>query len=511
VGGGASGPEGDDGTENPLPAAAGRVIGCGSVGCLGVVLLSVVGLVASVVFAVFAAEDSVNEAFDRASSAMGPSGSVVVPLTGLDGVVVDGGGDQPVEVASAVFDARADQRHLARVRLGSPDLGRSATVVWRSEPLPNGVYEAPMALAGDVLFAGVGAEVWALSVDGGEVRWKAPLPDTVQAGCTSCFVVVGDTLVVRTNDAQVVAHQAASAEPRWTRRLESTNGSVVPSGAGLAVVDHPPGDTLSMGVTVVDPATGSTVSQHRPSCTLGSRTLGFGFTDEVYAVPGTTDLVATVSFGGTCVVRWDGTTGEVRWTTAVDQPASLRREPALLGGGRLFLSSSDAAFVVDLETGALAALPAPPDTGIEPGAVVGDVLVATAPSTRGTPRRKLVGIDLTAMTVLWELPLVPGAAPFTADRRTADALFSGSPRIHVTAARDRALVATFDGDTGAVTLSLVDPRTGVLTTAGAVPFGSRSGIPSVQVHRATRAGILFSVDNRLVYVDEGGEVQRWPA
>lgn len=488
--------------------------GCAMFGCLTGVIVAVVGILGSVIVFRSVSSDvgsTIDEAFeDVRPSSLYPSGSVVHALAGTEGVVVDGGGSGPVDVATAVYQPSDDTRFLARLRLG---VDGDDAVQWRTDPFPPDVYAAALALTGDRLFAGVDDEVWALSASSGAVAWEATLPDVVRAGCTECFVLSGDTLLVLTADAQILAYGPGSAEPRWTRRLESTAGRFVVAGAGIAVIDHPPGQPGEMQVFVVDPATGATVSAHRPQCSDGSGPIirTFSFTDQVYPVPGGTDLIATVSFGGGCAVRWNGATGQVVWAATVGDGTSIDRAPGLLADDRLFLTSSTGPVAVDVTTGQWTQWTSPPDLTARPLARHGPVLVTASASTRGSTRTGLMGWDVGTGQVRWQAPLPEGSELITAGAGSSEALFSGSPRSVLVSEGNQLELATFDGDSRTVSVQTIVPATGDLGAPVVSQLGSRSGTPSVRVHEAHPSSLLVSLDSRIVFVGPGGRVVQWPA
>lgn len=495
------------GESQPSPAVR-KGVGCASFGCLVWIVLSVAGIIAATVL-VRSVSDDVRSSIDQGlgfSSSLHPSGSTALPLTGTAGVALDGGDTQPVEVATAVYDASDDTRHLARVRLGAAD----DAVVWRTDPLPPDVYEAPLALTGDTLFAGVADEVWALSATSGAVAWKASLPDVVRPGCPDCFVQSGDTLLVRTADAQILAFGPASGEPRWSRRLASVSGRFLVTGAGLVVIDHPVDRPGEMQVLVLDPATGATVSTYRPTCDDGSGTRDFNFTDQVYAVPGGPDLVATVSFGGGCAVRWNGATGQVVWSGPVGNGNSLDQEPGLVAGDRLFLPASTGLISVDLASGGWVEWAAPPDTVVRPLARHGSVLVTASATTRGTARHGLVGWDIASGQVRWQSALPGDGELLEVDAGSSDALFSGTPRAVLVSEGDHLAVATFDGDARTISVETIDPANGTRGAAVVSEFRSGSGTPSVRVLQARPTGLLLSLDG-IVFVGPDGAVSLWPA
>jgi outer membrane protein assembly factor BamB len=383
-------------------------------------------------------------------------------------------------------------------------------VVWQSEEFPTGVYGGALAISGETAFAAVDDELWALDIADGTLAWKASLPDVVHTSCETCFTVVGDSLIVQTADAQVLAFGTDSSEARWGHRLVSPSGSVLVAGAGLAVIDDSPDQPGARQVQVLDPATGATVSTFVPVCDDGTGTRDLSFTDSVYALPGSPDLVATVSFGGGCAVRWNGTTGQVVWAAPVGDLGSPNRDGGLVTDTRLVVASSTGLSSIDLASGAVVAMAAPPDTSVSPVAQQGDLLVAQSATSRGTTKVGLVGYDAVSGQIRWQAP-VPGDSELLQVGATSqDALFAGAPRsLLITDGGDLSL-ATFDGEDRTISVSAVDPATGKPGEPVVTTLPARSGTPSVLVHDVRAGGLLFTIDSKVVHVGAGGEVVSFP-
>lgn len=499
------------------PPKAGRT---GSrLGCLLVVLLLVGGIGAGVVVLARSVSTDVQESLDRTFdfnvSRLSVGGGSVLALdpAGTDGKVVDGAGTAR-EVAAVVYDGEHDTRFVARLPLTAGD--DTPDPVWSSDPFPSGTTDAALAQIGDTLLVGVDDEVWALDAGTGVRAWTAPLPDKVAAGCHTCFTVFADTLVVVTADDQALAFGAASASPRWTRRLVSPAARVVVSPAGVVVADEDPAKPGSELVSVLDPASGSVRSAVTPTCP--TRDGGFPFTmnfaDGLVAVPGTSDLVASVSFGSSCLVRWDGSTGQIRWTSFVEAGGALEDDQALVTADRVFVPTADGAMLsVDLATGSFTRLALPADVDAKPAAVSGTVLVAETTTTRGTARGGLAAWDLATGQAAWQVAMPEESKPFT-DRLLAssESLFPGSPLSAVVAEGAELRLITFSGDTYTASVRTVDPATGALGQPVSRSFGDGPGIPSLDVHQVTPSGLLVTADQGVLFLPAAadGQVVGWP-
>ena len=488
-------------------------------GCLLSVLLLIGGISAAIVVFARSVSTDVKESLDRAFDVdvsrltLGSGAVLELDAAGADGKVVDGA-SAVTEVAAVVYDPQENARFVARLPLTQ---GRDTPdPVWSSDLFPTNVYDASLAQIGDTVLLGVADEVWALDAATGARSWTAPLPDKVSAGCATCFAVFDDTLVVVTEDDQVHAYGTASATPRWTRRLESPSARVVESDAGVVVSDQDPAKPGTQLITVLDPASGAPRSALSPTCP--GRDGGFpttmNFADSVLAVPGSPDLVGSISFGGTCLVRWDGTTGQVRWTTTAEAGGSLDDDDALITADRLFAPTADGAMLsVDLATGGSTRLALPPDVTAVPVAVSGSLLVAETTTTRGTTRGGLAAWDLGTGQAVWQSAMPDGSKPFS-DRLagSSESLFPDSPLSTVVAVGTELRLATFSGDTYTASLRTIDPATGALGEPRSWSFGDGPGTPSLRLHRVTPEGMLITADSGLLFLPFAADAQPvgWP-
>ncbi|MEZ5138239.1 MAG: PQQ-binding-like beta-propeller repeat protein [Acidimicrobiales bacterium] len=352
----------------------------------------------------------------------------------------------------------------------------------------------------------------ALDPDTGEERWTTDLHDKVTSGCSSCFAAVGDRLVVRTTDAYVTAYGEASGEPLWSKRLRSTVGSMSVASGRLFVVDDPEVAQYLTQVLQLDPDTGQVVHAISPSC-VGEEQASWlteaSPGDRVFGVPGSDDVVMAFGFGDGCVVRWEPDAGAVRWATLVPDVSTLSRGQVLVGDDDLVAgTSNDDILAVALDDGTARRLAPPPDTSVDPLAVVGRTLVGASATSRGTPRRGLVGWDLATGERRWAERLEGDPEPTSSDPEwaTSDALFEGSPRLLLQPTADGVDVVVFEGEQrtfSVAPLDLADGSMGAEVRRGLLTR-YESGTVSLTVEHVSPERIVVSVDNALQALPSGG-------
>ncbi|MCB0961307.1 MAG: PQQ-like beta-propeller repeat protein, partial [Acidimicrobiales bacterium] len=399
-------------------------------------------------------------------------------------------------------------RRLARVRFTAD----GSEQLWESDPVDDDAYDAESAIVGDTLFAAYGDVLLALDPDTGEQRWTTDLHDKVTSGCSSCFAAVGDRLVVRTTDAYVTAYGERSGEPIWSERLRSTIGSMSVASGRLFVVDDPEASQDLTQVRQLDPATGRPVRVVTPSCAGDAQapwTIEASPGDRVYGVAGSDDVVMAFGFGDGCVVRWEPDGGIPRWAVRVPGISTLSRGEVLVGDEDLVAgTSNDDILAVALDDGTARRLAPPPDTSAVPLEIVGRTLVGASETSRGTPRRGLVGWDLATGERRWAERVAGDPEPTSSDAEwaTSDALFEGSPRLLLQPTAEGADVVVFEGEQRTFSVSALDLADGSMGPEVRRGLLARyeSGTVSLTVEHVGPERIVVSVDNALQALPSGG-------
>lgn len=445
--------------------------------------------------------------FDGSQLTLSGSGTVLPP---------DGDGEQ-AEVITVLQETEGSEttRHIARIAFE----GDASELVWQSEALDDGAYQADVAVVDDTLFAGVDDDLYALDAATGETRWKTGLRDKLTPGCPGCFAAVGGRLVVRTTDAYVTAYGTRSGEPQWTKRLVSTAGSMSVVGDRLFLVDEPEAGNLPAPVALVDPADGRTIRTTTPQCPKGDSpwNLDMSAGDEVREVPGSRDVMAVFGFGDGCVVRWDPATSAIRWTSRLTGLGSFDEDEVLVSDRDLVIGTSGAPIVtVYLPNGKARLLaPAAGDVDATPSQIVGRTLVGLTVTTRGTPKGGLAAWDLSTGERIWANASLGAAQPVTQGAyRPSDALFDGTPRSLLVPVGDGLNVFVFEGTERTFSVAPLDLATGELGTQVRRAFLTRydSGTVSLTIEGQSGDRLLVSIDNLLqsLPVSGRGDVVSFP-
>ena len=500
-------PGGAGGAGGGVAAASGpaRRIGCAVVPlAIGlVVVISLVGALRSC---------DTNAIRSKIDPNVDPYASTIV-LGGTASVLPGEEGATDLLVTTQETTGGSLERRVTRLRFTNG----GATRVWASEVLDDSLGDTQVAVADDVIFVGTEDLLLALDAADGSTRWRTTLRDDVTLGCPGCFEVVDGTLVVRTKDAYVTGFAPDDPEPRWSNRLRSPAGSVSVANGHLLVVDDPEDPSGRTAVALLDPATGKVRRATTPTCTPNPDTpwnLELDAGDEILPAGDSSDVVAAFGFGDSCVVRWDPSSGEVKWTTRLNGASTIDADRTLVGDADLVLSTSGAIVTLDLKTGSPRQLEVPADTNAVPDRIVGRTLVADVATTRGTPENGLAAWDLASGRRLWANTSLGEATPTTKSRyQPSDALFDGSPRSLLVPTGEGLNVFTFRGEDHTFAVRPVDLATGTLgTEVRRAFFQQYAGIPSMSVEHVGEDRVFITIDSQLqaLPLAGSGEVIAFP-
>jgi outer membrane protein assembly factor BamB len=478
-----------------------RRVGCAIVP-IGIVMALSFGIVGAVRSCDITTTTSSSDPFEFDSSKLTLAGSgTVLPATGDRADVV---------MLLQTSEDSVTTRHVARISFE----GDESELEWQSEALPDDSYRVEVAVVDDTLFAGVDDELYALDAKTGETRWKTTLRDKLTSGCTTCFAAVRGRVAIRTTDAYVTAYGTRSAEPLWSERLNSTQGSMSVVGDRLFIVDDAEADDAPVPVALVDPANGKTIRTTTPQCPKGQNTpwdLAMSAGDEVLPVPGSSDVFAVFGFGDGCVVRWAPESGAIKWTSRLDGLGSIDADEVLTGERDLVIGTTGSPIVtVYLPNGKARVLdPMSGDVGAEPSQIVGRTLVAMTVTTRGTPRGGLAAWDLSTGQRTWANASLGTAQPATsgAGSHSSDALFDDTSRSLLVPVGDGLNVFVFEGTNRTFRVSPLDLTTGDLGTEVRRAFFTRydSGTVSLTVEGQSGPRLIVSIDNLLQSLPVSGK------
>jgi len=429
----------------------------------GVVSLGVLGGVGAGAWGVY---KSIDESIDRA----GGLGAIVSGSGGFDMYSFSNSALLPGEgtVAEVVLITDGpDQEHLVYADLGDADPVRWDTSLKTLLPPDASIpgYERIVASPGQVLIT-YKDRVYAFDRATGTPLYQVELRDSVMNICTDCLrALAGDRVAALSSDGTLQVWDAATGQNGWKLRLPGdAPRQLLDVGGNPAVIvgqpDAADGEPTAL-VTVYSAADGTVVHTQAPSCDDGAW--------RRYIRP--YDHVVTLADGGyvylgACPQHWSPGADEPDWkvsvglATAIGLPA-FDNGRALIAGDVIVAATDAGVATVDLSDGTIVEVPRDDVNSVTPIALVGDMIIATEQSSRGSYKWSLVGIDLgdpdgQAQEPVWQVALTgdPGSEGFITDHEWI-----------VGAVPSGIAVIEFDVDASDLSIRIVDPKSGTTTPA----------------------------------------------
>ena len=211
--------------------------------------------------------------------------------------------------------------------------------------------------------------------------------------CSGCLEIVGGHVVAFTADAQVTVVDPADGTALWARRLGVRVGSM-PFDEQLLVIDEPADGPTTVALTEV--ANGREVMSHTPQCddpTFAGETIDANPNGVLLQrVPGTGDG-GPVRLRPGLHHRWEAASGTVRWARAIEQSVDFDADSALTATD-MVTASSQGLIHVSLAEGTVSRRGRSRRHYLSgPVWLTGTTALATATTTRVTPRAVVVAID----------------------------------------------------------------------------------------------------------------------
>lgn len=292
--------------------------------------------------------------------------------------------------------------------------GDSRSVRWRSPAWrDSGAYQFHTAVGPTAIYLAQQASLQALDRASGDLLWQATLSDEITSLCPACLVHLADHVIVLTKDGRLQSFDAQSGRPAWEVRLVDTPRYLYLVEDQVAVLDRVSSEDNRVVLKFFEPAGGQMSGEIVPAC-LDQYSGQAGFLHSLY-VPLMVDpdekalYIFDDSIDG-CAQRWDITTRQLVWRTAVDDDWGRvdwdADQPPLLAGRKLYFGTDDknGGRVIGLNSqdGGLSQLGPYPDYELIPLAEQNELLVLLAIRTRGSKREALWGVETGSGTVRWQ-------------------------------------------------------------------------------------------------------------
>lgn len=285
----------------------------------------------------------------------------------------------------------------------------SRTIRWESPPLSERSLQARVVADRSVIYVADQTDLLALDRGDGSLLWKTVLSDTIFTSCRDCMRVVGENLVVLTQDGMLQSFDGQNGEWVWQERLRETPRQLLVIGEQVAVLDHLQVGRPEAVLHIFDPANGTLVRRIEPVCPDPEDFFSDSYPSiytPVYHQPETATLYLMFGSINSCAQRLDATSGAVIWRTDVeDLPPTWNDGEPLLTEDAIYIGDDELVVVFDAASGELRRLSNEPDYSLQPLAVRDGTLVVEATRTRGSRRTEVWGIDAVSGVARWRYVL----------------------------------------------------------------------------------------------------------
>lgn len=276
--------------------------------------------------------------------------------------------------------------------------GNSQTVLWQSQPLSEEPDKA--IIPGDsLIYLDDQTQLLALNRSDGTLAWKASLADVL---CRDCLKRFGNRLVALTEGGTLQGFNAQTGALVWSKRLTGTPNRLLTIAGRSAVLD--PTESDIMALHILNAENGDVVQRIAPLCEHSIFEEDLDLYSPVIFTPSDGALYLLFGNLATCVQRWDTNTGEMTWSTVIDEVMHWHFTSPLLADSTIYLSEEHDGKITAINTqdGRPTTLTDEPDYDLTPLARHDSILIVRAIRTRGSEREELWGLDAASGELRWQ-------------------------------------------------------------------------------------------------------------
>ncbi len=270
--------------------------------------------------------------------------------------------------------------------------------------------QTPVVIGATQVYLVDQARLLAFDRQDGTQLWEATLPATVSPLCYECVRVVGDYVLVLTQNGIVQSRAVADGRRVWQVRLDGNPHQLLVIDDQIGVLNRVDPNRPWAVLEFFAVADGTRVRRIEAVCPDPAGVLA-----DVYPALTTPVFFAEeeqafyLLFGTTnsCVQRIDSRSGALIWRTSPTRrlPPGWTSSTPLLAEGNLYIGVGDTILAVDRADGHMRELTSEPDYNLTPVAARDDVLVVAVRRARGTPQPALWGLDAATGTQRWQYDL----------------------------------------------------------------------------------------------------------
>lgn len=278
--------------------------------------------------------------------------------------------------------------------------GSNQTALWKSQSLSEELYHMNIVPGSSLIYLSDQTRLLAFSRNDGTLIWQASLADVP---CQDCLEVFGDHLVALTEGGTLQGFDGQTGTLVWSKRLTGTPNRLLTVAGQPAVLD--PTESDVMALHVLDADSGDVMQQFAPLCQHSIFEEDLALDSPVIFNRSNGTLYLLFGDLATCVQRWDVDTGEMAWSTVIDEDILFWNSATpLLANNTIYLSDGHDGTVTAVHTqdGRSNTLVVESDYDLTPLARQDDVLIVHATRTRGSERDELWGLDAESGELRWQ-------------------------------------------------------------------------------------------------------------
>lgn len=279
--------------------------------------------------------------------------------------------------------------------------GATQTTRWASEALSSNEYRAGLAYNTEAVFAVLGNRVFSFDRATGATRWVNSLADTVRYDCADCVRVLGNLLMVYTQDGTLNTFAVSNGASGWGTRAWSATAYTLRMVGDYPVIGDYDETRRTSVLRVFNPTTGEETQVDANCGNARNSGIRLGTYSALAAAP---DGTAFYLLQRGCAEKFTLPAGEVLWRTTSEDSFYPETDGILVIGEGVIAYSGERVILFEAETGtARTMVPENSDyREYQPLFFSDNQLLMTAIRSRGTRRLELWAVEATTGARLWQ-------------------------------------------------------------------------------------------------------------
>ncbi len=279
--------------------------------------------------------------------------------------------------------------------------GATQTTRWASEAISNDDYRAGLAYTTEAVFATLGNRVFSFDRATGATRWVNLLADTVRYDCTDCVRVLGNLLMVYTQDGTLQTFATSNGATGWGARAWSATAYTLNVLGDFPVISDYDEARRTSVLRLFDPTTGDETRVDANCGKANNTGMRLGTYSAMAATP---DGTAFYLLQRGCAEKFTLPAGDVLWRTIPEGSFYPETNAILVTAEGVITHNDQQVLLFEAETGIQRLLVAENQDyrDYQPVLFSDNQLLMTAIRSRGTRRLELWAVEAATGARLWQ-------------------------------------------------------------------------------------------------------------